>query len=101
MHSLFHIGQKRQIDRNNRLWQVAFTLTNDNDPQLHALTEQMRQETYPQANVWNRLGMLLIKPEQFQKSQEVYDILLDRTTTEREKASMYVQPATNGETDSR
>ena len=45
MHSIFRIGQIEQIDENNRLWQVDLTLTNDNDPQLYALTERMREET--------------------------------------------------------
>ena len=40
MHSVFRIGEIKQIDNNNRLWQVDLTLTSDNDPQLHALTER-------------------------------------------------------------
>jgi hypothetical protein len=45
MHSVFRIGQIKQIDKNDRLWQVNLILTGDSDPQLHALTEQMRKET--------------------------------------------------------
>src|SRR6478736_603000 len=44
MHSVFRIGQIKQIDGNNRLWQVDLILTGDNDPPLHALTESMRKE---------------------------------------------------------
>ena len=44
MHSVFRIDQMKQIDGNERLWQVDLTLTNDNDPQLQALTERMRVE---------------------------------------------------------
>ncbi|CAF0966834.1 unnamed protein product [Rotaria sordida] len=91
MHSIFRIGTMKQIDGNNRLWQVDLTLTSGNDPELHALTEQMRKETYPQKKGWDRLGMLLIKLGQFNKAQEVYDVLLDQATIDTEKSSIYNQ----------
>jgi hypothetical protein len=53
---------------NNRLSQVDLTLTSDNDPQLHALTERMREETFPHVNGWHRLGELRIKLGQFDKA---------------------------------
>ena len=34
MHSIFRIGQMKQIGENDRLWQVELTLTGDNDPNL-------------------------------------------------------------------
>jgi hypothetical protein len=46
MHSIFRIGKIKQIDRNNRVWQVDLTLTSGNDPQLNAVTECMREETF-------------------------------------------------------
>ncbi len=53
MHSLFRIGQIKQIDiKNNRLWQVDLTLTSDNDPQLYALTQYIRKETFPHLQGW-------------------------------------------------
>jgi hypothetical protein len=45
MHSVFRIGEIQKIDGNDCLWQVDLTLTGDNDQQLHALTERMREET--------------------------------------------------------
>jgi hypothetical protein len=40
MHSVFRIGQVKQIEKNNnRLWQVELTLTGDHDPQLQELTK--------------------------------------------------------------
>ncbi|CAF4936030.1 unnamed protein product, partial [Rotaria sp. Silwood1] len=89
MHSIFRIGSMKQIDGNNQLWQVDLTLTSDNDPDLHALTEQTRKDTYPHLEGWDRLGMLLIKLGQFSKAQEVYHILLDQAMTDREKAHIY------------
>jgi hypothetical protein len=32
MHSVFRIEQMKEIDRNDRLWQVDLLLTSDNDP---------------------------------------------------------------------
>ena len=36
MHSVFRIGQIKQLDADARLWEVELTLTSDNDPQLKA-----------------------------------------------------------------
>jgi hypothetical protein len=61
MHSIFRIQQIKQMDGNNHLWQVDLTLTSDHDPQLHALTECIREGTFPDEKGWYRLGNLLIK----------------------------------------
>jgi hypothetical protein len=50
---------------------VHLTLTSDNDPQLHALTEHMREETLSSYEGWDRLGWLLLKLGQFNKAQQV------------------------------
>jgi tetratricopeptide (TPR) repeat protein len=89
MHSVFRIGQVKQIDENDRLWQVDLILTGDDDPQLHALTERMREETSSGSEGWFRLGELLIKLGQVNKAEELYDILLKQTTNDREKSHLY------------
>jgi tetratricopeptide (TPR) repeat protein len=91
MHSVFRIGQVKQIDKNDRLWQVNLTLTGDNDPQLQALTESMRKETSSTYKGWHRLGRLMIKLGQFNKAEELYDILLKQATNEGEKGHLYHQ----------
>jgi tetratricopeptide (TPR) repeat protein len=90
MHSVFRIGQVKQIDKNDRLWQVDLILTGDNDPQLRALTERMREETSGSKG-WLRLGKLMIKIGQFNKAEELYDILLKQTTNDREKSHLFHQ----------
>ncbi|CAF0745512.1 unnamed protein product [Rotaria sp. Silwood1] len=90
MHSIFRVGQVKQMD-NKRLWQADVMLTNDSDSQLHVMTEQLRKETYPHKKGWDRLGMLLIKLGQFNKAQQLYDILVDQATSDREKAHIYHQ----------
>jgi tetratricopeptide (TPR) repeat protein len=89
MHSVFRIGQVKQINKNDRLWQVDLILTGDDDPQLHALTESMREETSSGAKGWLRLGQLMIQLGQFNKAEELYDILLKQTTDDGEKSLVY------------
>jgi tetratricopeptide (TPR) repeat protein len=90
MHSVFRIGEVKQIDGNNRLWQVDLTLTSDNDPQLHALTERVRDEIKGSTE-WVRLGNLMIKLAQYNKAEDLLEILLAQSTDEREKGDIYYQ----------
>jgi tetratricopeptide (TPR) repeat protein len=89
MHSIFRIGQIKQIDGNNRLWQVELSLTSDNDPQLYSLTERIREETFPDQEGWYRLGNLLYQLGQFAKAQQVFEVMLDQMPTDGEKATIY------------
>ena len=90
MHSVFRIEEIVQIhEDNDRLWQVDLTLTNDDDPQLRDLTESIRQETYPSAKGWYRLGNLLMQLGLFDKARQIFDIMLDNTNSDYEKALVY------------
>ena len=88
MHSVFRIGEVKQLNGNPRLWQVELTLTSDNDPQLKQLTEKIQEETQG-ATGWLRLGQLLIKMAQFDKAEELYKILLKETTNQGEKSHLF------------
>ncbi len=89
MHSVFRIGQVKQIEKNNnRLWQVELTLTGDHDPQLQELTKSVQEDTEGPTG-WFRLGRLMIKVAQFDKAQQVFEMILDRTTDEKEKGEIY------------
>jgi tetratricopeptide (TPR) repeat protein len=89
MHSVFRIGQVKQIEKNNTyLWQVELTLSSDNDPQLQELTKIMQKDTEGPTG-WFRLGRLMIKIAQFDKAEQVFEIILDRTTDEKEKGQIY------------
>lgn len=91
MHSVFRIGQVKQMDENGRLWQVDLTLTSDNDPQLHALTQRIREETFPGEEEWYRLGQVLIKLGEFKKAQQLYDALLCQKSDSQNIAGIYFQ----------
>ncbi|UJR28743.1 hypothetical protein I4U23_009970 [Adineta vaga] len=89
MHSVFRIGQSKQIDYDNdRLWQVELILTIDNDPQRRVLTERIRADIRG-INGWQYLGKFLIMLGQFQKADDLYTILLDRTRSESDRAQFY------------
>ena len=55
MHTVFRIGEIKQIDKNNPLYQVELTLTSDDDPQLRLLTERIREEAGGGTG-WQRIG---------------------------------------------
>ena len=88
MHSVFRIGQIKKHDGNNHLWQVDLTLTSDNDPQLHDLTERIREETEGSTG-WFRLGKLMIKLAQYSKAEELHQILLEQKTSESQKPHLF------------
>ncbi|CAF3594522.1 unnamed protein product, partial [Adineta steineri] len=91
MHTIFRIGDIKPMDGNNHLYQVNLTLTNDNDQDLRTLTDRIRQETFPDSRGWFRLGQLLTKMDQFNKAQEVYEVLLHQTMDDSDKALIYHQ----------
>jgi tetratricopeptide (TPR) repeat protein len=88
MHSVFRIGEIKQIDNNNSLYQVDLKLTADDDQQLRTLTECIRKEVVGETG-WRRLGQLLIRLSQFDKAEELYNVLLEQTSDEGEKAIYY------------
>ena len=91
MQTVFRIGNITAMGENSRLFQVELTLTGDNDKDLHQLTDYIRKETFPDEEGWYRLGEVLRKMGQFDKSEEVYHILLEQTTNESDKAPIFNQ----------
>jgi tetratricopeptide (TPR) repeat protein len=91
MHAVFRINDIKPMDGNSRLSEVNLTLTDDNDQDLRVLTDRIREETFSKSTGWYRLSLVLLKMGQFDKAQEVYEVLLDQTTNESEKAPIYGQ----------
>jgi tetratricopeptide (TPR) repeat protein len=89
MHTVFRIGKIQSMGENPRLFQVDLTLTGEDDKDLRVLMDRIREETFPDAEGWYRLGLVLLDMGQFDKSQQVYEALLDQTTDESEKAPIY------------
>ncbi|CAF3308162.1 unnamed protein product [Rotaria sp. Silwood2] len=54
MHTVFRIGEVRQIDQNNPLYELDLKLTADDDQQLNQLTDRIRGEI--DGRGWSRLA---------------------------------------------
>jgi tetratricopeptide (TPR) repeat protein len=90
MHTVFRIGEIKKMDNNDSLYQVDLKLTADDDQELRTLTQRIREEVVG-ATGWQRLGRLLVQLSQFDKAEELYNVLLEQTSDEGGKASCYNQ----------
>ncbi|CAF1311807.1 unnamed protein product [Adineta steineri] len=90
MHAVFRVGAVQKMNNNNQLYQVELELTSDDDQQLRLLTERIRVEA-GDATGWKRLGNLLLRIGQFNKAEELYNVLLEQASNEDEKALYYNQ----------
>ncbi|CAF1319648.1 unnamed protein product [Adineta steineri] len=88
MHSVFRVNAIKQMGDKNELYQVELQLTSDDDQQLRLLTDRIREEADGNTG-WQRLGNLLLKIGQFNKAEELYNVLLEQTSDEGEKAIYY------------
>ena len=91
MQTVFRIGNITSMGGNPRLFEVELTLTSNNDKELRELTDYIREETFIHMEGWYRLSLVLFKMGQFQKCEEVCQILLEQTINESDKASIYNQ----------
>jgi tetratricopeptide (TPR) repeat protein len=90
MHTVFRIGEINKIDNNSSLYQVDLEFTADDDQQLRTLTERIEEDVDGEIG-WKRLGQLLLKLKQFDKAEELYNVLLEQASYEGEKAHYYHQ----------
>ncbi|CAF1162907.1 unnamed protein product [Didymodactylos carnosus] len=90
MHTVFCIGEIKQIETNNPLYQVELKLSADDDEQLRSLTKRIREEAAGPTG-WRRLGRLLLKVGQLNKAEELYNVLLEQPSNEDDKAHYYNQ----------
>ena len=95
MHTVFRINGIKPLGENQRLIQVDLTLTGENDDKdLRILTDRIREDTFSDDEGWYRLGWALFKMGQFQKCQQVYEVMLEQATDEIEKGNIYCQLGT-------
>ncbi|CAF4291026.1 unnamed protein product, partial [Adineta steineri] len=90
MHTVFRVNAIKRMDNSNQLYQVELKLTSDDDQQLRLLTDRLREEAGGD-NGWERLGNLLLKIGQFNKAEELYNVLLEQTSDEGGKQHYYNQ----------
>lgn len=94
MHSIFRIGDMKQSDKHERLWQVELTLTADHDVELQRLTKRLQEETSLGSNGWFRLGQLMIQLGRFEQAKALYEVLLKQTADPRETAHLFAMLGT-------
>ncbi|CAF1266407.1 unnamed protein product [Adineta steineri] len=88
MHTVFRVGAIKQMENNDRFYQVELQLTADDDEQLQRLTKCISKETEGGSG-WQRLGDLLLKTGHFDKADELYKTLLEQASSESDKALYY------------
>ena len=91
MHTIFRIHDIKLMTENERLFQVDLTLISDNDKDIRLLTDCIREEIQPNTTGWEQLGSLLFNIGKPGKAQQVYEVLLDQTINESQKAVIYDQ----------
>ncbi|CAF5206900.1 unnamed protein product, partial [Rotaria magnacalcarata] len=90
MHTVFRVVEMKQTAKNNRLWEVQLTITDDNDPQLSTLTNRIKEEVQGSSG-WYRMGQLMLKVGHFNQAEELYQELLKSASTDSERAHIYHQ----------
>ncbi|CAF1493602.1 unnamed protein product [Adineta steineri] len=77
MHTVFRVGEIKAMDINDQIYQVELQVTSDDDQQLRILTDRIQEEV--RGTGWQRLGDLLLKIGQFNKAEQLYNVLLEQT----------------------
>ncbi|CAF1624230.1 unnamed protein product, partial [Adineta ricciae] len=89
MHSIFRIRDVKPMDENEKVFEVALSLTSDNDEELMVLTEQIREETFPNTEGWTRLSLVLTAISQSDIAERICRVLIDGTPSEDSASHVY------------
>ncbi|CAF1295657.1 unnamed protein product [Adineta steineri] len=87
MHTVFRVRDIQQSIRNNRLWEVQLTLTDDNDSELADLTKRMKEEIV--GKQWYRMGQLVLQVGEFYQAEILYNELLKTASSDSDRADIY------------
>ncbi|CAF0983593.1 unnamed protein product [Rotaria sp. Silwood1] len=84
-HTIFRIDHIQPIpdDHTDRLWQVNLTLVGNDNPELDKITSSLREE-FSCSTGWSRLGHILIQLGEPTKAEQLYKILLEKTSSNEE-----------------
>ncbi|CAF4743787.1 unnamed protein product, partial [Rotaria sp. Silwood2] len=94
-HTIFRINQIEPIpdEHTDRLWQVSLTLAGNQDDDFNTLTAYLREE-FNWAKGWARLGHILIKLGEPAKAEHLYQILLEKSSTDKQRSDYNLQLGT-------
>ena len=80
IHTVFRIGQVQELQP--RFWQIQLTLVTDHDEQIQSFQNFIRREMND-SSTFNQLGKLLIRMKRYDRAEEIYSLLLERTPENR------------------
>ncbi|CAF1398929.1 unnamed protein product [Adineta ricciae] len=89
MHSIFRIRDVKPMDGNEKVYEVALSLTIDNDEELMVLTEQIRKESFPNTEGWSRLSLVLADIAQSDIAERICQVLIDETPSDDSASHVY------------
>ncbi|CAF4995967.1 unnamed protein product, partial [Rotaria sp. Silwood1] len=86
-HAIFRIDRIERIHHHqcNRLYEVNLTIVGNDNHELNTLTAHIHQELSDQTG-WSRLGFILIKLGEPAKAEQLYQILLAKTSSDQGRA---------------
>ncbi|CAF4212048.1 unnamed protein product, partial [Rotaria sordida] len=87
-HTIFRIDRIERIEdkHTDRLWQVNLTLAGNQDNDFNKLTAHLREELDVAGTGWSRLGSILIKLGEPVEAEHLYQLLLEKTSSNGHKA---------------
>ncbi|CAF4032285.1 unnamed protein product [Rotaria sordida] len=87
-HTIFRIDRIERIEdkHTDRLWQVNLILAGNQDDDFNKLTVHLRKELDFVGTGWSRLGPILIKLGEPAKAEHLYELLLEKTSSDGDKA---------------
>ena len=88
MHTIFRIGEINKAHDTKPIYRVELKLASDDDQQLRALTECMREEIGCGTG-WASLSALLVRIGHFDKAEELHKVLLDKISDNTQEAPYY------------
>ncbi|CAM4777561.1 unnamed protein product [Rotaria magnacalcarata] len=89
MNTVFRVVESKQTTKNNRLWEIQLSITDEGDPQLASLTNCIKEEVDGEG--WYRMGKLMLKVGHFNQAEELYNELLENALNDSDRAHVYHQ----------
>ncbi|CAF4506848.1 unnamed protein product [Rotaria socialis] len=88
MHTVFRIVEIEKVSKSSLMWRVHLILTADDDPHLAVLTKYMQEESNGSTG-WERMGHLMHTLGESEKGEEVYTMLIEQASNEKDTANYY------------
>ncbi|UJR19083.1 hypothetical protein I4U23_022214 [Adineta vaga] len=79
------------MNGNERLYEVKLSLTSDNDPELSVLTKRIREESFPHAEGWQRMSLVLNNIGQSNVAERICKVLHAQAINESNNPDIYNQ----------